>query len=182
MGNCYSPAARRVSMAKKAISILVLTFLLFSLAGCAPNSDDSSREPISAGSNGIAQGEVGDTMRTPILDFTVTETKALSQYSKKDPMEGEKYVLAIVNITNTSGAAITLHDTDFQLQWGISGFADTMVPWDDRMAPMETTLEAGKTITYHYLYSVSTPVTQFKFCYLYEGSDKNQIYYVDFTF
>ncbi|MFV0412780.1 MAG: hypothetical protein ACK5L3_05840, partial [Oscillospiraceae bacterium] len=93
------------------------------------------------------------------------------------------FIDVLVEITNTGSAPLTLLDTDFQLQWGTAGFADPMVSFSDEMAPLTATLEAGATVQYHYLFSVSVNITNFKLCYLYGGDEaaKAEIFYVFFN-
>lgn len=164
-------------MFKKILCVLFAALLLGCFTAC--QNEEVFQEPVLP-VDGIANGVPGDLMRTTTFDFEVTDTKALAQYAQQDPIEGHKYIMVIATITNTTGADITLHDVDFQLLWGTEGFADTMVAWDEHMAPMEATLGANSQVEYRYIYSVPLSVTDFRFCYLSEGAVK-EIFYVTFT-
>ena len=164
---------------KKTITILMLLCFTFMLAACG------GEEPniVSAGEDNTATGQKGDVMRTPQIDFVVSEVRALSKFADQRPIDGDKYIDVLISITNTSDVDIEMHDVDFQLQWGAAGFADPMVAYDERMAPFDFAVAAGETVEYHFIYSVSAQITQFKICYLHKpvGEERPQLLYVEFS-
>lgn len=166
-------------MRRRMVAFILVVCLTLPLAGCGKKQETI----VLPNSQGIATGEKQNTMRTPLLDFSVLSVQTHTLYEKQTPTENEQFIDVLVEITNTGSAPLTLVDTDFQLQWGTSGFADPMVSFSDEMAPLEATLETGATVQYHYLFSVSVNITNFKLCYLYGGDEavKAEIFYVLFN-
>ena len=97
---------------------------------------------ISADTDGVAEGHIGDTMLTYFFDFTVKSLELYSQSENLVPQEGETpylpeegcmpylteegYQLAVIEIEikNTFGEAIPMFDTDFAVHW--NGNADNL--------------------------------------------------------
>lgn len=164
---------------KKTIAIIMLVCFALTLGACAKEEANI----VTAGEDNTATGQKGDIMRTPQIDFVVSEVRALSKFADQRPITGDKFLDVLISITNTSDVDIEMHDVDFQLQWGAAGFADPMVAYDERMAPFDFTVAAGKTVEYHFIYSVSTQITQFKICYLHKpvADERPQLLYVEFS-
>ena len=142
---------------------------------------------------GVGTGTVDNIFRTGPLDFEVLSVQAVSSYAQIAPLEGDRFIDIHIALTNTTDSNLVLRDTDFQLQWGsgeLGGFSDPMVALDNTMAPLEITLEAGKRIEYHYVFSTPKAVNKFSLCYLREREEVSSsayaenptaIFYVEFT-
>lgn len=161
------------------LSVVAVFILLLSLAACGKSAQVITPQ------DGVANGSVGDTLRTHALDVVVESATVVKEYAGLAPLNKEKFIDIVVTLTNTTGAPLTLLDTDFQLRWGLEGFADTMVAYDDTMAPLEMTLAAGETRSCHYLYSVPASATDFSFSFIDEPDadavGNANIFYVAFN-
>ena len=165
----------------KSFLCILLAMALLCLAACSGNA--GSQIIVEPTEEGRAVGGMGDVMRTPILDFVVKEVEDHSKYSGQAAFNGEKFVEITIEITITSEEKQVVRDTDFQLQWGVSSFADPLAAWDEKMAPLESTLEAGESVEYHYIYTMSVNITTFSLCYYYDDPQAAvaQIFYVEFS-
>ncbi len=104
-------------MKKTLASILMLALAVSALTGCGKPASDNSGSVITANDEGYAEGKLGDTMQTYFFDYTVHSAYLCGEYQDYAPAEGNDLLVADVTVKNTSRGAITMYDTDFQIQW-----------------------------------------------------------------
>lgn len=109
---------------------------------------------VSAGEGETASGIPADVLSTAFFDVTV---QGASLTGGGDPAAGDGKALLAVDITvrNTYEKALTMYDTDFQIQWG-PGAGDFGYPIADKalQLPESYQLEAGEERTGRLLYEI----------------------------
>lgn len=166
-----------MSNKKRCCLFIVIIFALVAFSGC-------NNKVILPADDGHATAEVGETLRSPQREITVVSAKTVKSYGPYTPLAGEQLVDVVIKTKNCSGNALLLDETDYQLQWGTQGFADPLLAaMDESLSPIGTSLENGKTVEYHYLFSVPDYTAVFQVCYFEQGvPDKpNILFRINFT-
>lgn len=107
--------------------IICAAAVLLCAAGCqsaqsaeVPESTPEPQETEAAVmmEDGIAEGQIGQTMQTAFFDFKVNSARLMDEYEGYVPADG--YAVLAVNITidNTLDKELNMYDTDFQITWG----------------------------------------------------------------
>jgi len=124
-------------MKKILASILLIALAAVSLTACG--NPGSSANIITADEDGYAEGGMGDTMRTYFFDYTVHSAYLCSEYQGYVPQDGNELLVADVTVKNSHREAITMYDSDFQVQWN----DDADDAWD---IPITYYLEEGQVL------------------------------------
>ena len=131
--------------------------------------------------NGIAEGVIGQMMRTAFFDFQVNSAELLEAYEGYEPAEG--YAVLAVNITlhNTLDQELNMYDTDFQITWG-EGEDEWDVPLTYAVSALsgndllktEYQLQKNESITGDIVYQVPADSNSYIFSYLEQYSDDTE--------
>ena len=86
------------------------------------------------------RAKADETVETALFDFTCDKPRVLDGYSTITTPEGEKLVIFMLTVTNTSDETYDIFKDDFQIQWGKDDFGVALEAVDDVMMPDATTL------------------------------------------
>lgn len=172
--------------------VIYAAFLLLCTSGCQAQPDnavqpvqptetpDAAVEP-AVPVEGIAEGVIGQTMRTAFFDFQVNSVKMTDTCQGYVPPEG--YAILNVNITvhNTLDQELNMYDTDFQITWG-EGEDEWDVPLTyavntlsgDDLLKTAYKLQRNESITGDIVYQVPTDSDYYIFSYLEQFSDDTE--------
>ncbi len=128
--------------------------------------------------DGMAEGTIGQTMRTAFFDFQVNSAELTDSYQDYVPPEG--YAILSVNITvhNTLDQELNMYDTDFQITWGEGEdewdipltYAVSTLSGDDLLKTAYK-LQRNESITGDIVYQVPADSDFYIFSYLEQFSD-----------
>lgn len=113
---------------KKYAAVFLTLALTLSLTACGslPNSVSDLLDGNSVGTGrgypneeGYAEGFLGDTMHTAFFDYTVTCAYTCMEFDGLTPVDGYKFLVAEVTITNTTTVTQPMYFYDFQIQWDL---------------------------------------------------------------
>ena len=97
---------------KKLAALLLAAVMAVSVIGCGGSTDAVIRPK-----NGLAEGELGNTMRTYWFDFTVNSAYLCDSFSGYDAADGNKLLVVDITVTNTFGEPLPMFDSDFWVEW-----------------------------------------------------------------
>lgn len=107
---------------KRFVTLLSALMLLVSLTACGEgglslkpggNNDDL----ILPDKDGMAQGYVGDTLRTAFFDMTVENPETCTEFDGLTPDPGFKFLTADITLYNYTDHSQPMYDSDFQILW-----------------------------------------------------------------
>ena len=154
---------------KTLLGVLILAAALL-LAGCG-------------GSDTSVRAKADETVETALFDFTCDKPRVLDGYSTITTPEGEKLVIFMLTVTNTSDETYDIFKDDFQIQWGKDDFGVALEAVDDVMMPDATTLKPGESYSGWMLVNLPQDTNEFVVAYqemLEDGSD-GDAYFVDLS-
>lgn len=155
---------------KTVLCVLTLVVALL-LAGCG-------------GSDASIRAEAGETVQTALFDFTCdTPPRVVDGYNNITTPDGEKLVIFMMTVTNTSNETYDIFKDDFQIQWGKDDFGVALDAVDDVMMPDATTLQPGESLSGWMLVNLPQDTNDFVVAYqemLADGSNGNA-YFVDLS-
>ena len=176
---------------KKIIASLLLALLLaLSLTGCSSSDKDTVIYP---NNDGLAKGQLGDTLRNSFFDFKVNSAYLTDKYEGYTAMEGYEFLVAEVTVKNIFGESIIMYDTDFQVQW--SSDAEDAYDWPitlylaegenlgNDVLPAEYDLTKDESCTGLLVYEVPMGEQEFSIAYqeIFEDESVGNIFFVNFT-
>ncbi|MCR5449423.1 MAG: DUF4352 domain-containing protein [Solobacterium sp.] len=172
--------------------VIYAAFLLLCTSGCQTQPDnavqpvqptetpDAAVEP-AVPVEGIAEGVIGQTMRTAFFDFQVNSAKMTDTCQGYVPPDG--YAILNVNITvhNTLDQELNMYDTDFQITWGEGEdewdipltYAVSTLSGDDLLKTAYK-LHKNESITGDIVYQVPADSDYYIFSYLEQFSDDTE--------
>ncbi len=92
------------------------------LAGCAsPEAEPEPQEPeipVIKAQDGLAQGGIGDILRTYWFDFTIDSAEKTESYGGIRAQEEDNILLVVhISMTSTFPEEIPMSDYDFDVEW-----------------------------------------------------------------
>ena len=154
---------------KTLLCVLILAAALL-LAGCG-------------GSDASIRAKAGETVQTALFDFTCDTPRVVDGYNTITTPDGEKLVIFMMTVTNTSNETYDIFKDDFQIQWGKDDFGVALDAVDDVMMPDTTTLQPGESFSGWMLVNLPQDTNDFVVAYqemLADGSNGNA-YFVDLS-
>lgn len=171
---------------KRFVTLLPALMMLVSLTACGEgglslkpggNNDDL----ILPDEDGMAQGYVGDTLRTAFFDMTVENPEACTEFDGLVPDPGCKFLTADITLYNYTDHSQPMYDSDFQILWEVGAGDDADLDGDwplyeeimgedgstsyttksDRQMPTEFSLGIHQTRTELLLFQVPEDVQDF---------------------
>lgn len=171
---------------KRFVTLLSALMLLVSLTACGEgglslkpggNNDDL----ILPDKDGMAQGYVGDTLRTAFFDMTVENPETCTEFDGLTPDPGFKFLTADITLYNYTDHSQPMYDSDFQILWEVGAADDADLDGDwplyeeimgedgstsyttksDRQMPTEFSLGIHQTRTELLLFQVPEDVQDF---------------------
>ena len=97
-------------MKRKLFALCVSAALLLALSACGSRVGYPDE-------NGQALGEIGDTMHTAFVDFTIESAELADSFDGYTPADGYELLVADITIENNSGMDQPMFIWDFQVQW-----------------------------------------------------------------
>ena len=177
---------------KKFVSLLLAALLMTGLTACG--STGLSNENNVYAEDGYAEGVLGDVMNTYFFTYTVNSAYVCEQYESYVPAEGYDLLVADVTINNISDDAITMYDTDFQVQWGdddnddafdvpITYYVETTETISEDIFPYEYDLKKKESRTGQLVFEVPEGMAEYSISYMEYFSDdtSGDTFFVYFT-
>lgn len=178
---------------KKIPTLLIAASAVLSMAACSGRTSEHSNDTAEPAANmsetddsssnsetgsyvtpdeeGLAQGLVGDTMRTAWFDFTVNSVLDCgSEYEGYTCAAGNKLLLLNLTIVNTYEETNPMGEGDFMLIWG-SEDNDHAFPVQnasiqaDSVLPDEYDMQPGDEVTGDLLFEVPASINDYGFYY-----------------
>ncbi|MCH5338580.1 MAG: hypothetical protein J1E03_07355 [Acetatifactor sp.] len=97
---------------KKLAALLLAAVMATSMIGCGSSTDGVVRPK-----NGLAEGKIGDTMRTYWFDFSVNSAYLCDSFSGYDAADGYNLLVVDITVTNTFSEILPMYDDDFWIDW-----------------------------------------------------------------
>lgn len=194
---------------KKLLTLMLSAVIALSAAGCMPkslsevagNADESSNNTANSGvgyaEDGYAEGYLGDTMHTCFFDFTVNSAYACAEFDGLSAGDGYKFLVAEVEIENTTSEIQPMGILDFQIQWGVQEGEDPDEAYDypiheftedenggveytilsQRQLPAQWELGVGASRTGLLVYAVPEVSTEYSVAFLevFAGEDDEEL-------
>lgn len=154
---------------KTVLCVLTLAAALL-LAGCG-------------GSDASIRAKASETVQTALFDFTCDTPRVVDGYNSITTPDGQKLVIFMMTVTNTSNETYDIFKDDFQIQWGKDDFGVALDAVDDVMMPDATTLQPGESLSGWMLVNLPQDTNDFVVAYqemLADGSNGNA-YFVDLS-
>ena len=123
------------------------------------------------------QAEVGQTIQTALLDFTVTDPEVLDAYPGVTVPDGDKLVRLWLTVKNTSDQTYTMFAQDFQLQWGpdAEDFGVCLTTQGEGLLPDSYELPPGKSRSGAMLAAVPQDCTALTVAYAERDADGQRV-------
>lgn len=205
---------------KKLLTLMLSAAIALSAAGCMPKSlsevagnvDDSSLNAVNSGvgyaEDGYAEGYLGDTMHTCFFDFTVNSAYTCGEFDGFTAEDGYKFLVAEVEIENTTSTVQPMGILDFQIQWEVQEGEDPDEAYDypvceavedengtaeyvalsQRQFPVEWELDVDASRTGLLVYAVPEVSEEYSIAYLEifaaeddEESESGDVFFVYFS-
>ena len=135
------------------------------------------------GSDASIRAKASETVQTALFDFTCDTPRVVDGYNNITTPDGEKLVIFMMTVTNTSNETYDIFKDDFQIQWGKDDFGVALDAVDDVMMPDATTLQPGESFSGWMLVNLPQDTNDFVVAYqemLADGSNGNA-YFVDLS-
>lgn len=157
---------------KKLAAFLLAAVMAASMIGCG-GSDNAMIRP----SDGLAEGKIGNTMRTYWFDFSVNSAYLCDSFAGYDAADGNNLLVVDITVTNTFNEALPMFDSDFWVEWGSDDADAYAYPIENAAAlgnnilPTEYYLAIDETETGLLLYEVPDGYTEFAIAYIEINTD-----------
>lgn len=97
---------------KKLAALLLAVVMATSVIGCGGSAGGVVRPK-----NGLAEGKIGNTMRTYWFDFSVNSAYLCDSFSGYDAADGYNLLVVDITVTNTFSEILPMFDSDFWIDW-----------------------------------------------------------------
>lgn len=97
---------------KKLAALLLAAVMATSVIGCGGSAGGVVRPK-----NGLAEGKIGNTMRTYWFDFSVNSAYLCDSFSGYDAADGYNLLVVDITVTNTFSEILPMFDSDFWIDW-----------------------------------------------------------------
>lgn len=97
---------------KKLTALLLAAVMAASVIGCGGSAGGVVRPK-----NGLAEGKIGNTMRTYWFDFSVNSAYLCDSFSGYDAADGYNLLVVDITVTNTFSEILPMYDSDFWIDW-----------------------------------------------------------------
>lgn len=97
---------------KKLAALLLAAVMATSVIGCGGSAGGVVRPK-----NGLAEGKIGNTMRTYWFDFSVNSAYLCDSFSGYDAADGYNLLVVDITVTNTFSEILPMYDSDFWIDW-----------------------------------------------------------------
>lgn len=157
---------------KKLAALLLAAVMATSVIGCGGSANALIRPD-----NGLAEGKIGNTLRTYWFDFSVNSAYLCDSFSGYNAADGNKLLVVGITVTNTFGEALPMFDTDFWVQWDSDDADAYAYPVENASSlsndilPGEYYLTVDETEKGLLLYEVPDGYTDFAIAYLEVNAD-----------
>ena len=170
----------------------IITFFLTAAAFLCLTACGSSGRIVRPDSDGFAEGELGDTMRTYFFDYTVNSAYLCDSYCGYDADAGCELLVADVTVKNIKSSTVEMYDSDFQVQWNddaddafdfsLTFYTEDGEPLSDDMLPGIYTLGKDESRTGHLVFSVPAGYNEFSISYreLFDDESVGDTFFVFF--
>lgn len=177
-------------MKKRIASLLLGLLVALSQTGCGSPDKDTLIYP---NENGLAEGQLGDTLRNSFFDYKVISAYLTDEYEGYAAMDGCEFLVAEITVKNIFGEDITMYDTDFQVQWNSDN--EDAYDWPitlylaegeslgNDVLPAEYNLAKDESRTGLLVYEVPMGEREFSICYqeVFEDESVGNLFFVYFS-
>lgn len=158
---------------KKLNALLLVAIVTASLIGCGGSGDTVIRPE-----DGLAVGEIGNTMRTYWFDFSVNSAYLCDSFSGHNAADGNNLLVVEITVTNTFDESLPMFDDDFWIEWGSDDDAyaypvENSESLSSDILPSEYYLTVGETEKGLLLFEVPDGYSEFAIAYV-EISDNDE--------
>lgn len=160
---------------KRLVALLLAAVMAASVIGCVGSADGVVHPK-----NGLAEGKIGDTMRTYWFDFSVNSAYLCDSFSGYNAADGNNLLVVDITIINTFGEILPMFDGDFLVDWDPDDDDAYAFPVENasslnsNVLPSKYYLTADGTEKGLLLYEVPDGYTDFAIAYI-EISDEEEI-------
>lgn len=157
---------------KKIASLLLTAAMIIFLTGCSSIPGSGSTDDVILPENGLAKGEIGDTMRTYWFDITVNSSFLCNAFSDYTASDGNKLLAVEVTLKNTFSETLPMLGNDFWVQWNEDSDDAFAYPLkaaeaaDSKVLPGSYVLDVNESVTGLLLFEVPSGYTEFAIVYL----------------
>ena len=146
---------------KKPVLWFLLSLLLV-LSGCGQETGYPE--------DGLAQGELGDTMHSYFFDYTLHQATLQQEFQDLQPaQEGDAFWVADVEVKNTGKEPITMYDVDFRVEWGEDLYDAPITyyqePVSKKQLPIEYELQGGESRRGLLVFEIPKETKEVALCY-----------------
>lgn len=163
---------------KKLAALLLAAVMATSVIGCGDSTDvvGDFTDTVIRPNNGLAEGEIGDTLRTYWFDFAVNSAYLCDSFSGYNAADGNKLLVVDITVINTFGEPLPMFDSDFWVEWdgGNNAYADPVEnasSLSSKILPGEYYLDVDETEKGLLLFEVPDGYTEYAIAYLEINSD-----------
>lgn len=163
---------------KKIASLLLTAAMIIFLTGCSSRPGPDSTEDVILPENGLAKGEIGETMRSYWFDLTVNSAFLCSTFSDCTASDGNELLAVEITLKNTFGEALPMRDNDFWVQWNEDSDDAFAYPLkaaetaDSKVLPGRYDLDVNESVTGLLLFEVPSGYTEYAIVYLEVNSEE----------
>lgn len=164
---------------KKLAALLLAAVMATSVIGCGDSTDavEDFTDTVIRPNNGLAEGEIGDTLRTYWFDFAVNSAYLCDSLSGYNAADGNKLLVVDITVINTFGELLPMFDTDFWVEWDGDDNAyaypvENASSLSSKILPGEYYLDVDETKKGLLLYEVPSGYSEYTFVYLEVSSDE----------
>lgn len=139
--------------------------------GNSADTVDGSANTVIYPHSGLAEGEIGNTMRTYWFDFTVNSAYLCDSFSGYSADDGNKILVVDITVTNTFGELLPMFDTDFWVEWNDEGDTyafpvENASSLNSKILPSSYNMDADEIKQWLLLYEVPDGYTDFAIAYI----------------
>ena len=157
---------------KKIAALLLAAVMAVSVVGCGDYANAVIRPK-----NGLAEGKIGNTMRTYWFDFSVNSAYLCDSFSGYEADNGNSLLVVDITVTNTFGESLPMFDSDFWVEWDSNDEYAYAYPVENAASlsrdilPGEYYLAVDETETGLLLFEVPNGYTDYAIAYIEVNTD-----------